>query len=143
MYVRLLSEAIAQKKGEAPQMKSYECMIDVQLNAHIPEDYIENLSQRIDVYKKIASIKTAEDKMDLIDELIDRFGDIPPTVETPVSYTHLDVYKRQHHDKAFDHLLIEHRLYLPHRDHSFHCQNLHKRILLDFITLRPAMQFKE
>ena len=82
MYVRLLSEAIAQKKGEAPQVKSYECMIDVQLNAHIPEDYIENLSQRIDVYKKIASIKTTEDKMDLIDELIDRFGDIPSTVET-------------------------------------------------------------
>ncbi len=82
MYVRLLSEAIAQKKGELPQTQSYECLIDVQLNAHIPEDYIENLSQRIDVYKKIASIKTLEDKMDLIDELIDRFGDLPPTVET-------------------------------------------------------------
>ena len=82
MYVRLLSEAIAQKKGEAPPVQSYECMIDVQLDAHIPEDYIENLSQRLDVYKKIASIRTAEDKMDLIDELIDRFGDLPPTVET-------------------------------------------------------------
>ena len=82
MYVRLLSEAIAKKKGELPQTQSYECLIDVQLNAHIPEDYIENLSQRIDVYKKIASIKTLEDKMDLIDELIDRFGDLPPTVET-------------------------------------------------------------
>jgi transcription-repair coupling factor (superfamily II helicase) len=82
MYVKLLSEAFAEKKGEAAPAKTYECLIDVQLNAHIPEDYIENLSQRIDVYKKIASIKTTEDKMDLIDELIDRFGDLPPTVET-------------------------------------------------------------
>ena len=82
MYVRLLSEAIAQKKGETPPAQSYECMIDVQLDAHIPEEYIENLSQRLDVYKKIASIRTAEDRMDLTDELIDRFGEPPRAVET-------------------------------------------------------------
>ena len=82
MYVKLLSEAIAQKKGQQPEQKTYECLIDVQLNAHIPESYIENLSQRIDIYKKIASIKNVDDKMDLLDELIDRFGDVPPTVET-------------------------------------------------------------
>lgn len=82
MYIKLLSEAIAQKKGEPPEQKSYECLVDVQLDAHIPEYYIENLSQRLDVYKKIASIRNEEDKMDLIDELIDRFGDIPPTVMT-------------------------------------------------------------
>lgn len=82
MYVKLLSEAIAQKKGELPEQKSYECLIDVQLNAHIPENYIENLSQRLDVYKKIASLHTEAEKMDLLDELIDRFGDVPPTVAT-------------------------------------------------------------
>ncbi len=85
MYVRLLSEAIAQKKGEVPQQQSYECQIDVQLNAHIPESYIENLSQRLDIYKKIASVKTQEDKMDLMDELFDRFGDVPQSVETLIS----------------------------------------------------------
>lgn len=84
MYVKLLSEAIAQKKGELPEQKSYECLIDVQMNAHIPEDYIENLSQRLDIYKKIASVKTVADREDLLDELIDRFGDIPKTVETLV-----------------------------------------------------------
>lgn len=82
MYVKLLNEAIAQRKGQQPEQKTYECLIDVQLNAHIPETYIENLSQRIDIYKKIASIKSDEDKMDLLDELIDRFGDVPKTVET-------------------------------------------------------------
>ena len=82
MYVRLLNEAIAMKKGEEPDQKSYECLIDIQVNAHIPEKYIENLSQRLDVYKKIASIKTENDKIELLDELFDRFGDIPKTVQT-------------------------------------------------------------
>lgn len=82
MYVRLLKEAVEQKRGEANEEKSYECLIDVQLDAHIPESYIENLSQRLDVYKKIASVRNEEDKMDLIDELIDRFGDVPASVET-------------------------------------------------------------
>lgn len=82
MYVKLLNEAIAQKKGVDTSQQTYECIIDVQLNAHIPETYIEDLSQRLDVYKKIASVKTEEDLYDLTDELIDRFGDVPKTVET-------------------------------------------------------------
>lgn len=82
MYVQLLSEAIAAKKGEKYIPQSHECLIDVQLDAHIPENYIENLSQRLDVYKKIASIKTSTDQMDLMDELFDRFGNPPRTVET-------------------------------------------------------------
>lgn len=82
MYVRLLNEAIAMKKGKELEQKSYECLIDIQMDAHIPEKYIENLSQRLDIYKKIASIKTENDKMELLDELFDRFGDIPKTVQT-------------------------------------------------------------
>ncbi|MCL2580238.1 MAG: transcription-repair coupling factor, partial [Oscillospiraceae bacterium] len=57
-----------------------ECMIDLQIDAHIPESYIENLSQRIDIYKKIATLQTPEDVLDLNDELIDRFGDPPSAV---------------------------------------------------------------
>ena len=81
MYLRLLSEAVAEKRGEAPAMQSTaECLVDVQLNAHIPEKYIDNLAQRIDVYRKIASIKTEEDSFDVMDELIDRFGEPPESV---------------------------------------------------------------
>ena len=82
MYLRLLSEAVAEKQGKAPDtLATAECLVDMQLEAHIPEDYIENLSQRIDVYRKIASIKTEEDSSDLIDELIDRFGEPPQSVK--------------------------------------------------------------
>lgn len=80
MYLRLLSEAIAEKKGETRQTQTYECVIDLQLDAHIPETYIDDLSQRIDIYRKIATIKSHEDSLDVVDELIDRFGEPPKAV---------------------------------------------------------------
>ena len=81
MYLKMLSEAVAEQKGEAPARTAAECMVDVRVGAHIPEDYIDNLAQRIDIYKKIAAIQNEEDAMDLIDELIDRFGDPPDAVK--------------------------------------------------------------
>ena len=80
MYVKLLTEAIAERKGEPPKKKTEECLIDVAMEAHIPESYIGELSQRIDVYKKIAAIQSEEDTMDVVDELIDRFGEPPQSV---------------------------------------------------------------
>ena len=80
MYLKMLSEAVAAQRGEATQQPA-ECMVDIRVGAHIPEDYIENLSQRIDIYKKIAAIQTQEDAMDLLDELIDRFGEPPEAVK--------------------------------------------------------------
>lgn len=80
MYLKLLSDAVLEQKGEKPQGRNEECMIDLRISAHIPEDYIGNLSQRIDIYKKIASISSNEDASDVTDELIDRFGDPPQAV---------------------------------------------------------------
>ena len=81
MYLRLLSEAVSEKRGEAPIRKTEECLVDIQIDAHIPEKYISNLSQRIDVYKKIACVRTETDCMEMLDELIDRFGDPPASVK--------------------------------------------------------------
>ena len=82
MYLRLLSQAIAEKQGKAPETQaSDECLVDIQLEAHIPESYIDDLAQRIDVYRKIASIRDEADSLDLTDELIDRFGDPPQAVK--------------------------------------------------------------
>lgn len=79
MYLKLLSEAIAEEKGEKPE-KISECSVDIQIDAHIPENYISSLNQRIDIYRKIMFITKDEDKLDLIDELIDRYGDPPKSV---------------------------------------------------------------
>ena len=54
--------------------------MDISIDAFIPDHYIENLSQRIDCYRKIASIGNEEDSRDVIDELIDRYGDPPKSV---------------------------------------------------------------
>ena len=79
MYMKLLSEAISQEKGENP--KQQECLIDLQINAHIPDKYITALSQRLMVYRRIADIRTFQDAEDVRDELRDRFGVVPPSVE--------------------------------------------------------------
>lgn len=79
MYLKLLSEAIAEEKGEKPE-KIPECLVDIQIDAHIPESYIESLNQRIDIYRKIILVSQDEDKSDLIDELIDRYGEPPKSV---------------------------------------------------------------
>ena len=82
MYLKLLGEAVSREKGEAPPLDSEaECLVDMQVQAHIPESYIESLSQRLEVYRRIADIRTAEDSSDVIDELIDRFGDPPASVK--------------------------------------------------------------
>lgn len=81
MYLRLLNEAIAEEKGEPVPQKPEDCLIDIQTDAHIPDDYIESLAGRLDIYKKIAALRTNEDSMDLIDELIDRYGDPPKAIQ--------------------------------------------------------------
>jgi len=81
LYMKLLSEAIAVGQGKEVQYKAEECQVDIRIGAHIPEEYIEDLSQRIDIYKKIASIETKDDALDVLDELIDRFGDPPTSVK--------------------------------------------------------------
>ena len=80
MYLRLLNEAIAEQKGEAMPHSPEDCLVDISIDAFIPEHYIENLAQRIEAYRKIASIVTEEDSSDVIDELIDRYGDPPKAV---------------------------------------------------------------
>lgn len=80
MYLRLLNEAIAEEKGEEPAKKAEDCVVDIQIDAHIPENYIESLPQRIDAYKKIAVVASPEESQDLIDEFIDRYGDPPKAI---------------------------------------------------------------
>jgi len=81
LYMKLLSEAIAQGQGKPASRKAEECQIDIRIGAHIPEDYISDLGQRIDIYKKIASVENHDDALDVLDELIDRFGEPPASVK--------------------------------------------------------------
>lgn len=79
MYLQLLGEAVREEQGEVDVHKE-ECLVDIQIDAFIPEDYISNQAQRVDCYRKIARIQTEEDSLDITDELIDRYGDPPKSV---------------------------------------------------------------
>ena len=79
MYLKLLSDAMKEEKGEETTPEA-ECLVDLNISAHIPESYIENLPARLGIYRRIAEIKTPEDVSDVIDELCDRFGDPPKAV---------------------------------------------------------------
>ena len=80
MYLKLLNEAILEEKGETPSNVSEECLIDIKVSAHIPNSYIDDNTQRIEAYRKIALIKNDIDVMDVTDELIDRYGEPPSEV---------------------------------------------------------------
>ena len=77
MYLKLLEEAVVIEQGGEIRER-VECSADFSMNANIPEKYIPDAGQRIDFYRRIAMIKCEEDREDLIDELIDRYGDPPP-----------------------------------------------------------------
>lgn len=79
MYMKLLSEAVLEARGiELPQRA--DCSADLAVAANIPDRYIPSSEQRMDVYRRIALIRTEAEADDLTDELIDRFGDPPPGV---------------------------------------------------------------
>ncbi len=80
MYLQLLTEAIAEQKGEAIPHSAEDCLVDVTIDAFIPETYIEDLQLRIEAYRKIAGISSRTDSEDVLDELIDRFGEPPKSV---------------------------------------------------------------
>ncbi|MBP1565273.1 MAG: transcription-repair coupling factor [Oscillospiraceae bacterium] len=80
MYLKLLSDAIAEERGDVQEKKAEDCVVDIQIDAHIPEKYIESMPQRIDAYKKIAIVQTQEDSEELIDEFIDRYGEPPKAI---------------------------------------------------------------
>ncbi len=82
MYCRLLEEEVQNLKGEAPAEERFETSIDLNISAYIPDFYIKNQEQRMELYKKIAGIRTMEEYYDMQEELEDRYGDLPKSVQT-------------------------------------------------------------
>ena len=81
MYLKLLGDAVKEAKGEVPEnIEEHDCLIDIAVQAHIPEEYIASLSNRLDAYRRIADIRSKEDSRDVIDEFLDRYGDVPQSV---------------------------------------------------------------
>ena len=81
LYIKILNDAVLEEQGKKPEEK-LDCTVNVGRDSYIPEKYVEDSGQRIEIYKKIANITCEEDLDDIASELLDRFGDLPTSVET-------------------------------------------------------------
>ena len=84
LYCKMLNEAVKHLKGEMEE-ESYTTTLDLNVDAFIPASYIPNEYQKLDIYKRIASIENEEEMDDMLEELIDRFGDVPKKVQQLLS----------------------------------------------------------
>ena len=81
LYIKILDEAVLEEQGVEKKVRP-DCVINIGRDSYIPKTYIPSEAQRIDIYKKIAHVQTEADADDIADELLDRFGDLAPSVET-------------------------------------------------------------
>ena len=76
MYLKLLEEAVLEER-DGPEAKPVECTADFDITANIDKDYVENGEQRMDLYRRMAAIRSQADADELLDEIVDRYGDPP------------------------------------------------------------------
>ena len=78
MYLKLLDEAVLEERGDAPAIP--ECTADLSVTANIDPEYVKRGEERMDLYRRMAAIRTQEDADDLLDEIVDRYGEPPKGV---------------------------------------------------------------
>ena len=75
MYLKLLDEAVLEEQGVAPKVP--DCTADLNVTANVDKDYVSRGEERMDLYRRMAAIRTQEDADDLLDEIVDRYGEPP------------------------------------------------------------------
>jgi transcription-repair coupling factor (superfamily II helicase) len=78
MYLKLLDEAVLEQQGQSP--KEPECTADLNVTANVDKEYVSRGEERMDLYRRMAAIRSQEDADDLLDEIIDRYGEPPKGV---------------------------------------------------------------
>lgn len=80
LYCKMLNDAVKKMKGEEVEEEEYETSVEMDVDAFIPATYIRSEFQKLEIYKRIADIKTEEEYLDMQEELVDRFGEMPSSV---------------------------------------------------------------
>lgn len=89
LYCKMLNESVRELKGEQQIQEKYETVMDLDIDAYIPDKYIRNEYQKLDIYKRIAMIESREEYDDMLEELLDRFGETPRAVQNLLSIAEL------------------------------------------------------
>ena len=95
MYLKLLDEAVLEERGEAP--KEPDCTADLNVTANVDKDYVSRGEERMDLYRRMAAIRQQEDADDLLDEIIDRYGEPPRGVLNLIDIALLRANARRAH----------------------------------------------
>lgn len=95
LYCKLLNQAVQALKGKRADEEDFQSAVDCDINAYIPAGYIKNEYQKLDIYKRISAIENEDEYMDMQDELIDRFGELPKTVENLLQIAYLKALAHQ------------------------------------------------
>ena len=80
LYCKMLNDAVRKQKGEVKDENDFETTIDLNVDAYLPSSYVKNEVLKLELYKRIASLSNEEEYDDMMDELIDRYGNIPTAV---------------------------------------------------------------
>ena len=81
LYCKMLNESVKELKGERRPQEEYDTVMDLDVDAYIPDKYISNEYLKLDIYKRIAAIENEEEYDDMLEELMDRFGEPPKAVQ--------------------------------------------------------------
>ncbi|MFF2094431.1 transcription-repair coupling factor [Paenibacillus sp. NPDC058174] len=97
LYSQMLADEIAKRKAEmegvqVKEERAVSTLIDVSIDAYLPSDYIYDSIQKIEIYKKVATVRSFDEADDLTEEIMDRFGNLPQAVDNLLTVARLKVY---------------------------------------------------
>lgn len=95
LYCKMLNDAVKALKGEISEDEDYETTIDLDVDAYIPATYIKSEFQKLEMYKRVADISNDDEFLDMQEELTDRFGDIPGSVNNLLNIALMKAYAHQ------------------------------------------------
>ncbi len=89
LYCKMLNEAVKNLKGEITVEDMFDTTVDIDIDAYIPATYIKSEFQKLDIYKRIAEISSENEFLDMQEELVDRFGDMPAAVNNLLNIAYI------------------------------------------------------
>lgn len=96
LYSQMLKEAIAELQGQKTVEKPKEPQIDINIDAYLPSEYIQDEKQKIELYKKIRAVSSVQEVNDLEEEIEDRFGNLPQPVQYLLQFARVRAYAMKH-----------------------------------------------
>ncbi|MDO5519212.1 MAG: transcription-repair coupling factor [bacterium] len=103
LYCKMLNEAVKDLKGETTEEDMFDTTIDMDLDAYVPATYIKSEFQKLDVYKRVAEISSEDEFLDMQEELLDRFGEMPSAVNNLLNIAYLKSVAHEAYVTKLDH----------------------------------------